>query len=205
MTTQKTFKRRVRSRMAKTGESYTAARAQLLAMPEPVAEPAPEPPTRVQEVTGRTHEQWFALLDEAGAAAMTHAQIATWLREEHDVGSWWAQNVTVEYERARGRRAVHQNAAGHFYAGASRTIRRPAVEVHAAIEARLGEWELNRRRPARGWWCARTRRWDGSRSASTTRATAARSPCSTSGFPAPTRWRRPRRCGGSGSRRSPPS
>ena len=31
MTTQKTFKRRVRDRMAKTGESYTAARRQLVA------------------------------------------------------------------------------------------------------------------------------------------------------------------------------
>ena len=31
MTTQKTFKRRVRDRMAKTGESYTAARRQLIA------------------------------------------------------------------------------------------------------------------------------------------------------------------------------
>lgn len=30
MTTQKSFKRRVRDRMAKTGESYTAARRQLL-------------------------------------------------------------------------------------------------------------------------------------------------------------------------------
>ena len=31
MTKQADFKRRVRERMAKTGESYTAARAQLLA------------------------------------------------------------------------------------------------------------------------------------------------------------------------------
>ena len=45
MTTQKTFKRRIRERMAKTGESYTSAREQLL--------PAPEPPTPEQEKTGR--------------------------------------------------------------------------------------------------------------------------------------------------------
>ena len=35
MTTQQSFKRRIRSRMEKTGESYTAARAQLLPDPEP--------------------------------------------------------------------------------------------------------------------------------------------------------------------------
>ena len=34
MTTQQSFKRRVRARMEKTGESYTAARAQLLPEPE---------------------------------------------------------------------------------------------------------------------------------------------------------------------------
>ena len=139
--TQKTFKRRVRERMAKTGESYAAARAQLL----PKAEPEPEPPTRVQEATGRTHEQWFALLDEAGADGMTHAQIASRLRDEHGVPGWWAQNVTVEYERARGRRAVHQDSSGRFYAGVSKTIRRPAAEVYAEIEARLEAWELTRR------------------------------------------------------------
>ena len=35
MTTQQSFKRRIRSRMEKTGESYTAARAQLLTGDEP--------------------------------------------------------------------------------------------------------------------------------------------------------------------------
>ena len=33
MTKQRTFKRRVRERMAKTGESYTAARRMLIALP----------------------------------------------------------------------------------------------------------------------------------------------------------------------------
>ena len=134
MTTQKSFKRRVRDRMAKTGESYTSARAQLL----------PEP-TKEQAATGRTYAQWFALLDAAGAAGMTHAQIARALVDEHGVPGWGAQSVTVEYERARGRRAVHQNARGEFYAGVSKTIRRPAAEVHAEIESRLAEWELARR------------------------------------------------------------
>ena len=34
MTAQKSFKRKVRARMAKTGESYTAARRQLIASGE---------------------------------------------------------------------------------------------------------------------------------------------------------------------------
>ena len=44
MPTQKLFKRRVRARMTKTGESYTAARRQLLRkVPEPGLEPSVEP------------------------------------------------------------------------------------------------------------------------------------------------------------------
>ena len=144
MTTQKSFKRRVRERMARTGESYTSAREQLL------PPPAPE-----QEKTGRRYEDWFALLDAAGAAEMSHRDIARLLRDEHGVSGWWSQSVTVEYERARGRRAVNQNARGEFYASVSKSIRRPAAEVYAAIEARLSDWELTVRsaRPGRGLRC----------------------------------------------------
>ncbi len=60
MTKQKTFKHRVRSRMEKTGESYTAARRMLIAGPKESA--------ATQEATGRGNEEWFALLDEWGAA-----------------------------------------------------------------------------------------------------------------------------------------
>ena len=59
MTTQKTFKRRVRDRMAKTGESYTAARRQLIAAGD---RPDPGTPTyetvvsdeKMLEATGKT-------------------------------------------------------------------------------------------------------------------------------------------------------
>ena len=72
MTTQKTFKRRVRDRMAKTGESYTAARRQLIAGGD---QPDPGTPTyetvvsddRMLEATGKRHEEWFAILDRWGA------------------------------------------------------------------------------------------------------------------------------------------
>ena len=40
MTRQKTFKRKVRARMQKTGESYTAARRRLIADAKPVTLPA---------------------------------------------------------------------------------------------------------------------------------------------------------------------
>ena len=67
MTEHKSFKRLVRARMEKTGESYTAARAMLLRADEPAAAPALKLATsdeRIRERTGRGWEQWFAILDE---------------------------------------------------------------------------------------------------------------------------------------------
>ena len=69
MTVQKSFKRLVRARMAKTGESYTVARAQLLARVGPAPGKQEEVPwlacseERIRERTGRGWEEWFDLLD----------------------------------------------------------------------------------------------------------------------------------------------
>src|SRR5918994_1717670 len=71
MTTQQSFKRRIRARMEKTGESYTAARAQLLPEAEWEARISAE---KVRERTGRTWNDWFAVLDAWGAAERAHRQ-----------------------------------------------------------------------------------------------------------------------------------
>jgi hypothetical protein len=71
--------------------------------------------------TGRPFAEWLNMLDRWGATERTHAEIATWLNVEHEVSGWWSQTLAVGYERARGMRAKHQNAAG-FTASASRTI-----------------------------------------------------------------------------------
>jgi Domain of unknown function (DUF4287) len=136
MTRQKTFKRRVRERMAKTGESYTAARRMLIAdgdRPD-AAVPQFQPPVadeRVVEATGRGWQAWFEILDGWGAAGRGHTEIARWLREEHGVPGWYSQSITLGYERARGLRAPGQRPDG-FVAGASRTV---AVAVERLFEA----------------------------------------------------------------------
>ena len=138
MTTQKSFKRIVRARMEKTGESYTAARTRLLAGAE---EPrAPEPPVlatsdeAIRERTGRGWEEWFDLLDEWGAAERPHREIARWVAEQQGVVplAWDAQAVTVSYERARGLREVGQRADG-FAVTATRTMAVPAERLYDAI------------------------------------------------------------------------
>src|SRR5918912_2149682 len=82
MTEHKSFKRLVRARMRKTGESYTAARARLLAAttepgaPQPVLATSDE---AIRERTGRGWEEWFDVLDEWGAGDRPHREIARWL------------------------------------------------------------------------------------------------------------------------------
>lgn len=133
MTKQKTFKHRVRSRMEKTGESYTAARRMLIAGPEESA--------ATEQATGRSNEQWFALLDEWGAAERTHAEIARWLADQQGVSNWWSQMVTVAYEQARGRRLPHERPDG-FTITASKTVAVPVADLFAAVsdDTRRARW-----------------------------------------------------------------
>jgi len=95
----------------------------------------------VERATGRKWASWFALLDAEKAAGMSHKEIAVHLHSKHGLGSWWAQTVTVEYERARGRREVHQKPSG-FETSVSRTIAVPCDEAWGAFaEAKhLSKW-----------------------------------------------------------------
>jgi hypothetical protein len=75
----------------------------------------------VKAKTGKTWAQWFALLDKAGAAAMSHKDITKLLGTRHKLADWWSQMVTVGYERVRGMRKLHQTASG-FNTSVSRTL-----------------------------------------------------------------------------------
>ena len=67
----------------------------------------------VKARTGKDWASWFELLDRAGATKLGHTATAGLLMKKHGVPGWWAQNVTVEYERARGLRELHQGAGGY--------------------------------------------------------------------------------------------
>lgn len=134
MTTDKARKRAVRSRMTKTGERYAAARRQIVGTPTPSVPPA-DPGWSDETIvkgTGRDWAHWLTLLDGWGAMERTHTEIARWLGETQDLTGWWAQTVTVGYERARGRRALHQTTRG-FEVSVSKTIRAPLAVVWSAV------------------------------------------------------------------------
>jgi uncharacterized protein YndB with AHSA1/START domain len=137
MTRQKSFKRLVRSRMEKTGESYTAARAALLGAEEPKGGGQPTLATSdeaIRQRTGRGWEEWFDLLDEWGASERPHREVARRVAAELGIEplGWEAQAVTVSYERARGGRAVGEHADG-FTITASRTVAVPVERLYEAF------------------------------------------------------------------------
>jgi hypothetical protein len=144
MTRQKSFKRLVRTRMEKTGESYTAARVSLLSAEEPNATEGPAltmSDEAIRRRTGRGWEEWFELLDEWGAAERPHPEIARWLAAEQGIDGWDAQSVTVSYERARGGRAVGEKAEG-FSVTASKTVGVPVERLYDAFvdESQRRRW-----------------------------------------------------------------
>jgi uncharacterized protein YndB with AHSA1/START domain len=144
MTASKSFKRLVRTRMEKTGESYTAARAALLDATEPARAAVPTltmSDAAVTRRTGRGWEEWFDLLDSADAFALDHPGLVAWLGENTDVDGWSAQAIAVNYERARGGRRVGERADG-FQVTASKTVGVPVDELYDAFTdpARRARW-----------------------------------------------------------------
>src|SRR3954462_4890697 len=102
MTAHKSFKRLVRSRMEKTGESYTAARAKLLAGEEGQQRVSlSTSDATIRERTGRGWEGGVDRLDQAGAGALSHREVARRLAAEQgaDLLAWNVQAVVGSYER----------------------------------------------------------------------------------------------------------
>jgi hypothetical protein len=143
MTEHRSFKRLVRARMAKTGESYTAARANLLTGAE--SGPAPVLVTSdeiIRRRSGRGWEEWFDLLDAEGMADRSHREIAKWVAGLLGVDplAWPAQAVTKSYERARVGRAVGEKDDGTFTVTASKTVAVPAERLYPALVADPARW-----------------------------------------------------------------
>lgn len=137
MTTQESFKRRVRERMAKTGERYVAARRVLLEQASRrgrvwISEPGASDEA-LRAATGRGWDEWCDTIDAWPGKGAGHAPIAAYLHEAHGITSWWAQTVTVGYERITGRRLPYQQGDGTFTISRSRTLALRAGDLRAML------------------------------------------------------------------------
>lgn len=137
MTRQESFKRRIRARMEQTGERYGAARRVLLEQASRSGRTRVSEPDmaedRLVEATGRGWDAWCDLVDAWPGHDDGHGAVAAWLQDAHDVPGWWAQTITVGWERITGRRLPHQQPDGTFTAGRSRTVRVDAEVLRAML------------------------------------------------------------------------
>jgi hypothetical protein len=138
MTTQKALKKDVRARMAKTGERYTAARRHVATEPDAWAtDDLGQTDEAITRATGCDWRTWIYVLDRWNARDRTHTEIARHVASSYDVSGWWAQAVTVGYERARGMREVNQRPDG-YSVSVSKTLAADADSVRS--------WFVNPRR-----------------------------------------------------------
>ena len=148
MTRARALKHVIRARVAKTGERYTTARRHVLGTLKavPRSEPAPTPSAKATKrtpgiseekfvkKTGHGFDHWFAVLDRFGAVEKGHTAAARHLFEAHGVDGWYAQGITVAFERARGVREVNQRCDGAYEVSVSKTVAGDAAAVARALE-----------------------------------------------------------------------
>jgi hypothetical protein len=86
----------------------------------------------VQRATARVGTEWFALLDAWDGTTHNHTEIARHVCETYGIDGWWAQSVTVGYERARGMRALHERPDAFPYE-CQQDLSRPVERLFAAF------------------------------------------------------------------------
>ena len=163
MTRARALKKLIRARAAKTGERYTAARRHVLrslqqsraASAQPVSSATSRSETtavasskgglsdaKSREKTGHGLEHWFDVLDRFDAVQKGHTAAARHLSDTHGVDGWYAQGITVAYERARGVRAINQRRDGGYEVSVSKVlpVATPDVVKAFAESRRRRKW-----------------------------------------------------------------
>ncbi len=98
---------------------------------------------KIMSATGKSWDEWFAIIDRANGTEMTHKQIVA-LATEHGASMWWQQQIAVSYAQHRGMRQVHEQKIG-FDVSASKTINAPVEVVYDAVlnPEQRKEWLLD--------------------------------------------------------------
>ena len=106
------------------------ARPRRPALPETPASAAPRSratkgsvsDANAREKTGHGLDHWFTVLDRFGGVEKGHTASARHLYEDHGVPGWYAQGITVAYERARGARTLNQRMSGDYEVSVTKTV-----------------------------------------------------------------------------------
>jgi uncharacterized protein YndB with AHSA1/START domain len=93
----------------------------------------------VEKATGKSWDQWVALLDKVGARSWTHQEIVAFLKKKHKLGPWWQQGVTLGFEIATGRRLEGQDAKGEYMLTVTKSIHLEAKKVWKFVVSDEGQ------------------------------------------------------------------
>ena len=219
MTRQSSFKRIVRARMEKTGESYAAARASLLAAGGAADAQAGRrrcwrrPTTPSASAPAAAGRSGSTSSTRGAPPSGSHREIARWVAEQLGIHplAWNAQAITMSYERARGGR---RSASARTASPSPRRRRSPCPSsgstTRSPTRRRAPRWLPDA--PLRERTATRPVRRPATTGATTARACTSRSPrgrreghahaSSTPGCATPTRPPSRRRSGASASARS---
>jgi hypothetical protein len=96
----------------------------------------------IRRGSGKGWDEWVAVLDAWGALDRSHTEIANHVHEAFGVDGWWAQSVTVGYERLKDLREVGEVAGGRFAGSASKTFPVPLDRLWQAWidDAQRDQW-----------------------------------------------------------------
>lgn len=92
----------------------------------------------VRKATAKSWDEWLEIIDAAGGADLTHKEIVSYLKANHDLSPWWQQMITVGYEQARGKRVEGETAAAGFEIGVQKTLPFPAKQVWEFMTSKPG-------------------------------------------------------------------
>jgi uncharacterized protein YndB with AHSA1/START domain len=107
-----------------------------------VAKPAqPVEDSAAMAATGRTMQDWYALIDDAGGGTLGRKGVNDLLFTKHKVDAWWTSTLATEYERARGLKEKDGRPRGYAIC-VTKNIKAPASLVFEAFtdDARLSKW-----------------------------------------------------------------
>lgn len=78
--------------------------------------------------TGKTWDDWFEVLDTAGAQTLDQRGIIAILAQKHGIGPWWQQMIAVGYESLRSKSEKAAVADG-FQINSNCTLDAPVTRV----------------------------------------------------------------------------
>ena len=76
----------------------------------------------VKKATGKVWKEWRKILSGIVSDYWSHKEIVALLREKYGISHWWAQTITVDHEKATGKRVPGQTYSAGFQIGVQKTV-----------------------------------------------------------------------------------